>query len=423
MTVREYYLAYGRRVALGDSQALQEDESFVRTIRASVLCNEAALTANSRAIGDPTETALLVAAAEMDADVSRLRAEYPKIMEIPFDPATKRMITVHQASARTHLFALKGAPAVVLDACTNYLESGSNVRPLDEEPRVRFLAVNDEMAERALRVLALAEKTLEGAGDQALHARDLEGVSHDRLAEFARTANLFARVSPEDKLRIVEALVRSGEVVAVTGDGINDAPALKRASIGVAMGERGTEAAKEAADVVLADDNFATILKAVEGGRTVYANIIKFVHMMFSDNLAEVLVIFLSIAAGWPLPLLPLQILWMNLVTDVFPALALSVESAAPGVMRRPPRSPQSSLLSRGLLVLIAWQAVLLAAITLSVYAWAIDAYGEGAHARTVALMANSLRRHMSRRREHPPPFIGQEHIGVCGHRRPSDTV
>jgi Ca2+-transporting ATPase len=223
---------------------------------------------------------------------------------------------------------------------------------------------------------------------RALHARDLEDVTHDRLAEFARTVNVFARVSPEDKLQIVEALVQAGEVVAVTGDGVNDAPALKRASIGVAMGERGTEAAKEAADVVLADDNFATILKAVEGGRTVYANIIKFVHMMFSHNLAEVLVIFVSIAAGWPLALLPLQILWVNLVTDVFPALALAVEPAAPGMMQRPPRSRESSLLSRDLLVLIAWQAVLLAAITLSAYAWALDAYGEGAHARTVTLMA-----------------------------------
>jgi P-type Ca2+ transporter type 2C len=465
MTVREYYLADGRRILPGDSQpSPEENESLARAIRATVLCNEAALTADSRAIGDPTETALLVAAEEMDVDVSRLRADYPKIIEVPFDAETKRMITVHRGPAGTYLVAFKGAPAVVLDACAKYLDSGSNVGPLDDEGRARFLAVNDEMARRALRVLAIAEKALDGVGDQptleglpeleskahlesgytflgfvgmidpprpevpgaieqaraagirvvmltgdqvntaraiarelrlngdqeaqALHARDLEGVSHDRLAELARTANVFARVSPEDKLRIVEALVEAGEVVAVTGDGINDAPALKRASIGVAMGARGTEAAKEAADVVLADDNFATILKAVEGGRTIYANIIKFVHMMFSDNLAEVLVIFLSIAAGWPLPLLPLQILWMNLVTDVFPALALAVEPAAASVMRRPPLPPKSSLLSRGLLVLIAWQAVLLAAITLSIYAWAIDAYGEGAHARTVALMA-----------------------------------
>ncbi|HWO00144.1 MAG TPA: HAD-IC family P-type ATPase [Blastocatellia bacterium] len=468
MTVREYYLAEGRRIVPSDSKPLpEENESLARAIRTTVLCNEAALTAaptdGPRAVGDPTETALLVAAEEMDVDVSRLRAEYPKIIEVPFDAGTKRMITVHRGPTGAQLVALKGAPAVALDVCINYLDNGSLLRPLDDECRARFLAINNEMADRALRVLALAEKTLEGIGDQlplealpeleskahleggytflgfvgmidpprpevpeaieqarsagirvvmltgdqvntaraiarelrlngaqevhALHARDLEGVSHDRLAEFARTANVFARVSPEDKLRIVEALVQSGEVVAVTGDGINDAPALKRASIGVAMGERGTEAAKEAADVVLADDNFSTILKAVEGGRTVYANIIKFVHMMFSHNLAEVLVIFVSIAAGWPLALLPLQILWMNLVTDVFPALALAVEPAAPGVMQRPPRSPKSSLLSRDLLVLIAWQAVLLAAITLSVYGWALESYGEGAHARTVTLM------------------------------------
>ena len=463
MTVREYYSADGRKVGPGDLQAPQaEDESFLRTIRATVLCNEAALTADSLAIGDPTETALLVAAGEIDLDVSRLRAGYPKILEVPFDAGTKRMITVHRGAEGAYLVAIKGAPAVVLDVCTNYLD-GASLYPLDAKDRERFLAVNEEMADRALRVLAVAEKTLtfdedqlslealpkleskahlEGGytflgfvgmidpprlevpkaieqaraagirvvmltGDQvntaraiarelrlngdeevqALHARDLEGVTHDRLAEFARTVNVFARVSPEDKLRIVEALVQSGEVVAVTGDGVNDAPALKRATIGVAMGERGTEAAKEAADVVLADDNFATILKAVEGGRTVYANIIKFVHMMFSHNLAEVLVIFVSIAAGWPLALLPLQILWMNLVTDVFPALALAVEPAAPGVMQRPPRSPKSTLLSRDLLVLIAWQAALLAAITLSVYAWALDAYGEGAHARTVTLI------------------------------------
>jgi Ca2+-transporting ATPase len=407
---------------------------------------------------------LLIAADEIGVDVARLRAEYPKVNEVPFDAAAKRMITVHRMPAGTHLIALKGAPAVVLDACTSYLESGSRTRLLDEETRRRLLAANEEMAGRALRVLAIAEKTLAGTADQltladlwdlkttdaegvgytflgfvgmmdppraeapdaikqaraagirvvmltgdqvntaraianelrlngdreavALHARDLEGASHDRLVELARTADVFARVSPEDKLRIVEALVRAGEVVAVTGDGVNDAPALKRASIGVAMGKRGTEAAKEAADVVLADDNFATILKAVEGGRTIYANIVKFVHMMFSHNLAEVLVIFSSVAAGWPLPLLPLPILWMNLVTDVFPALALAVEPAAPGVMQLPPRPPKDSLLSRDLLVLVAWQAAMLAAITLSIYAWALAAYGEGAHARTVALMA-----------------------------------
>ena len=203
-----------------------------------------------------------------------------------------------------------------------------------------------------------------------------------------RTTDVFARVSPEDKLRIVEALQQAGEIVAVTGDGVNDAPALKRADIGVAMGERGTEVAKEASDLVLADDNFSTILKAVEGGRTIYANITKFVHMMFSNNLAEVLAIFVAIAAGLPLPLLPLQILWMNLVTDVFPALALAVEPAERNIMRHPPRSPQTALLSRQFLILIAWQGTMLAAIVLAAYVWALSHYGEGTHARTMAFLA-----------------------------------
>jgi len=152
------------------------------------------------------------------------------------------------------------------------------------------------------------------------------------------------------------------------------------------MGQRGTEVAKEAADVVLADDNFETILSAVEGGRTIYANIIKFVHMMFSHNLGEVLMIFTAIAAGWPLPLLPLQILWMNLVTDVFPALGLAVEPASPEIMNQPPRSSRSTLLSKPFLVLIAWQAVMLGALGLGAYMWALQRYGPGAHSRTVAL-------------------------------------
>ena len=219
----------------------------------------------------------------------------------------------------------------------------------------------------------------------ALHARDLEP---DRLAELARNTDVFARVSPEEKLRIVEALQQAGEVVAVTGDGVNDAPALKRANIGIAMGQRGTEVAKEAADVVLADDNFETILRAVKGGRTIYANITKFVHMMFSHNLGEVLMIFTAIAAGLPLPLLPLQILWMNLVTDVFPALALAVEPASKDIMNRPPRSSRTSFLSKPFLILIGWQAVMLAAIALGAYMWALRMYGEGSHSRTIALFA-----------------------------------
>jgi Ca2+-transporting ATPase len=154
------------------------------------------------------------------------------------------------------------------------------------------------------------------------------------------------------------------------------------------MGRRGTEVAKEAADVVLADDNFGTIVLAIEGGRTIYSNITKFVHMMFSHNIGEVLMIFTAIALGWPLPLLPLQILWMNLVTDVFPALALAVEPPSPDIMKQRPRDPSGSLLSKKLMILIGWQAAMIALLALLAYVWALRMYGPGAHARTIALFA-----------------------------------
>ncbi|HEX6043417.1 MAG TPA: cation-transporting P-type ATPase [Pyrinomonadaceae bacterium] len=459
MTVREYYLSDGRRIEIGEfDEPLETDALLQQAVRIGVLCNEAAFRAGvedeTRAIGDPTETALLVVADALYLDVSNERAINPKVAEQPFHAGTKRMTTVHRAASGQHFAALKGAPAVVLTACSRYVDANGNEVSLDAKTVAAFEAANEQMAKRALRVLALACKTFDDkaedrsdealesgytfvglvgmidpprpgvaeaiqrasvagirtvmlTGDQlntgiaiarelglgkkeptALHARDLIDAPDSRLAEFARNTDVFARVSPEEKLRIVEALQKAGEVVAVTGDGVNDAPALKRANIGVAMGQRGTEVAKEAADVVLADDNFETILRAVEGGRTIYANITKFVHMMFSHNLGEVLMIFTAIAAGWPLPLLPLQILWMNLVTDVFPALALALEPASPQAMRQPPRSAQASFLSRPFLTLIAWQSAMLAALALGAYVWALQRYGPGVHARTIALFA-----------------------------------
>lgn len=234
-------------------------------------------------------------------------------------------------------------------------------------------------------------KELRLNGDQepvAVHARELATTNSSALANLARSVQVFARVSPSDKLYIVKTLQEAGEIVAVTGDGINDAPALKQADIGVAMGKRGTEVAKEAADIVLTDDNFATILHAIESGRTIYANILKFVHLMLSKNLAVVMMIFVAILVGWPLPLLPLPILWINLVTDVFPAFALALEVKSPDVMSHPPRSPTDALLSKELMRLILWQALMLATIMLAAYGWALKNYGAGAHARTIALFA-----------------------------------
>jgi Ca2+-transporting ATPase len=457
MTVREYYLSDGRQIKIGDCENLLENDPLLKqAVRIGVLCNEASFrteaTDETRTIGDPTETALLVVADGLVLDIPHERAIHPKIAEQPFRASTKRMTTLHRKLDGQHFAALKGAPAVVFAACSNYRDATGNTSPLDDTAFARFSAANEQMASRALRVLALAAKHFEiGAerdseealesgytfvglvgmidpprpgvaeaiqraktagirtvmltGDQlntgiaiarelglgheepvALHARDLIDADRTRLAYLARNTDVFARVSPEEKLRIVEALQQAGEVVAVTGDGVNDAPALKRANIGIAMGQRGTEVAKEAADVVLADDNFETILKAVAGGRTIYSNITKFVHMMFSHNLGEVLVIFTAIAAGWPLPLLPLQILWMNLVTDVFPALALAVEPPSKDVMNRPPRSSHATLLSKRFLILIGWQAAMLAVISLGAYTWALNVYGPGSHSRTIAL-------------------------------------
>lgn len=459
MTVREYHLSDGRGVEVETASIALETNSLLRqAIQIGVLCNEASFRSSAdvetRAIGDPTETALLIVADQLGFDVLRERELNPKVAEQPFQTSTRRMTTLHRNIDGQYFATLKGAPAVVLKACSSFVNSSGIVEALDKPTRDRTIEANEQMAQRALRVLALATKVFDSTetkpgeealesgytlvglvgmidpprpgvrdairrahlagirtvmltGDQlntglaiarelglsqkeptAIHARDLVEKEQGSLADLARNTDVFARVSPEEKLRIVEALQAAGEVVAVTGDGVNDAPALKRANIGVAMGHRGTEVAKEAADVVLADDNFETILRAVEGGRTVYANITKFVHMMFSHNLGEVLMLFTAIAAGWPLPLLPLQILWMNLVTDVFPAMALAVEPASPDIMNRRPRSSQKSLLSKPFLALIGWQAALLASLGLVAYVWALQIYGPGSHARTVALFS-----------------------------------
>lgn len=209
-----------------------------------------------------------------------------------------------------------------------------------------------------------------------VHAREIDHLDQTELGELVEHTAVFARVSPEHKLRIVEALQARGHIVAMTGDGINDAPALHRADIGIAMGLQGTAVAKEAADMILRDDNFATIVTAVEQGRAIYSNILRFIHFLFSCNASEVLVVFAAIVLGWPLPIGPLQILWLNIVTDVFPALALALEPTAANVMRQPPRPAQEPLLNRGFAFLIGWQAALLAATTLGAFAIAASWYG-----------------------------------------------
>ena len=230
---------------------------------------------------------------------------------------------------------------------------------------------------------------------QTVHGRDLAGLDDAGWQRATVATAVFARVSPEHKLQIVRTLQSQGEIVAMTGDGVNDAPALKKADIGVAMGIKGTEVAKETADLIITDDNFATIVVAVEQGRIIYANILRFIHYLFSCNIAEIASVFAAIMIGWPLPLGPLQILWLNVVTDVFPAMALALEPSAPDVMTRPPHDPREPLMAPRFVGVIAWQGLLLAGVTLATFFFGMQWYGrEGPglqHAVTMGFMTLAL--------------------------------
>jgi len=239
------------------------------------------------------------------------------------------------------------------------------------------------------------DRDLDGRALRAVHGRELTDLDAEGWKLIVADAAVFARVSPEHKLQIVEALQQQGHIVAMTGDGVNDAPALKKADIGIAMGIKGTAVAKENADMVITDDNFASIVGAVEQGRIIYGNILRFLHYLLSCNLSEILTVFLALMIGWPLPLVALQILWLNLITDIFPAFALALEPSAPDVMKLAPRDPKQSLLTPSFVGLVAWQGLLLAGVTLLAFAVGLRWYGDEGdglrRATTMAFMTLSL--------------------------------
>ncbi|MFM8322947.1 MAG: cation-translocating P-type ATPase, partial [Chloroflexota bacterium] len=436
------------------------------------LCNDAALTSAESGrlttIGDPTEGALLVAAAQYGLEKGRLNTALPRAAEAPFDSERKLMTTVHAfdpacldelarlftplqtapagetaaAGGPAYLAFTKGAVDNLLRLSTQVWDAG-RAQPIDDAWRERIRQANDNLASQGMRVLGVAvrawphlpeieemerELTLVGlfgmidppraevklavetaraagirpvmiTGDhpltaieiarqlgilesrlpqEALTGRELDPRSEAELARAVQQVSVYARVSPEHKLRIVQALQGGGHIVAMTGDGVNDAPALKRANIGVAMGITGTDVSKEAADMVLRDDNFATIVAAVEEGRTIYENLRKFIKFSVAGNIAKVSVMLLAPLLGKPLPLEPLQLLWLNLLTDGLLGLGLGLEPPEKDTMQRPPVSPKEGIFSGGLGRHVLWTGALIGAIALGVgYTyWALDPNG-----------------------------------------------
>lgn len=406
--------------------------------------------------GDPTEAALLAAAGK--AGWSRAEAErhQPRVVELPFDSTRKRMTTIHSTDGE-FVAVVKGAPDELLRLSTNVRDEGGS-RPMTDEDRESARRAARDMAGDALRVLGFATRELDAlppsptpdsiergltfvgllgmmdpprpeapeaiqkclaagirpmmiTGDYpatasavardiglehggVLSGREIAAMTPEALVQAASEANVFARVSPEDKLRIVDALKERGQIVAMTGDGVNDAPALKRADIGVAMGRSGTDVAKGASDMVLTDDNFSSIVAAVEEGRTVFANIRKSVYYLLSCNVSEVLSLFIALMVGWHPPLIPVQILWVNLVTDGLPALALGMEPAEPGQMEEPPRNPREGVLDPRTLRDIIWYGLLITAAVLIAFWYTMDRHPGDlglVYARTAAFLTISF--------------------------------
>ena len=434
-------------------------ESDAKLATAMALSSDAELDADGNVTGEPTEAALVVWANNLSLPKTALKAEFPRSGEAPFDSGRKMMSTVHAKDGR-FLQYTKGAPDVVLDRCTHYLKDGVPT-PITDEYRTEILKANKEMADRALRVLACAERVWDSEpvyeadvlehelcfvgltgmidpvrpevkdaitecnsagiraimitgdhidtamaiarelgilteGKRAITGSQLNDLSDEEFAKELENISVYARVQPEHKTRIVNAWRAAGYVTAMTGDGVNDAPSIKSADIGVGMGITGTDVTKNVADMVLTDDNFATIVGAVEEGRRIYDNIRKAIQFLLGSNMSEVISIFVATLMGFTI-LKPVHLLWINLVTDCFPALALGMEKAEPDIMKRKPRDAKAGVFAGGMGFDVAYQGLMVSVLVLVSFFlghymehgnWAITDSAEGT---TMAFLTMSM--------------------------------
>ena len=408
--------------------------------------------------GDPTEGAMLSFAEKWNINQEDLNEKHPRIQEIPFDSTRKMMTTFHELDGKYYAMTkgapdiiMKNSSNILIDG--NLIEftdakrkeladENNNLasqalrvmayafKPLEsldtdltteniehdmvfvgltgmiDPPRPEARAAVAECHASGIDVIMITGDYFETAlaiakdlgiadsRDQAMQGSELNDKTHEEIREIVKTKRIFARVSPENKVQLVKALEANDNVVAMTGDGVNDAPAIKNADIGISMGITGTDVAKDASDMILVDDNFATIVNAVEEGRVIFSNIKKFVSFLLSCNIAEVLIVFISILLGLPSPLTPIQLLWLNLVTDAFPALALGVEPAEPGLMEEPPRDPKESIISGEVKTNLIMQSIYITIAVLAAYIvglkWIFPDSIEGAHTMVFATLITS---------------------------------
>jgi Ca2+-transporting ATPase len=405
--------------------------------------NQDVIRLNEKLAGDPTEIAMVQKLQEKHGNIlSEIHNQFPRVQELPFDSDRRSMTTIHQFGHRFIAFT-KGAVESILPRLTNksrndeisqkagelsakgnrvlvyayrifdvipeYLEPDEIEKDLEfagmvgmiDPPRKEVRPAVNDCKTAGINVVMITGDHKETAAavakeigivtpkDIVLSGKELDALGEDEFDEQVERIKVYARVSPLQKLNIVKALQKKNHFVAMTGDGVNDAPSLKRADIGVAMGIMGTDVSKEASDMILLDDNFATIVKAVKEGRRIYDNIRKFVKYIMTCNSAEIWTIFLAPLIGLPIPLLPVHILWINLITDGLPGLALSAEKAEKDIMRRPPRRTNESLFSEGVAYHIVWVGLFMAFLTLGIQAWAY--HNQNIHWQTMVFTVLSL--------------------------------